>query len=176
MTHFPDLDEQTRLVMLSELDFDLKTGLFYEPKSLTATGMFTYKRLLKECFSKGTPETLQQKLLLSYFREKDDSGRKIPSNIRETLAFGDFNRYYVRALLVRAFSEKRKLCVYRAKQVMHERQQSKLLATRVFFDNREIGRLLEICRDYRKLFSPKVQFELLKPNSGLSLKFVGNPM
>lgn len=176
MTHFPDLDEQTRLVMLSELDFDLRTGLFYEPKSLTATGMFTYKRLLKECFSNGTAETLQQKLLPSYFREKDDRGRKIPSNIRETLAFGDFNRYYVRALLVRALNEKRKLCVYRAKQVMYERQQSKLLATRVFFDNREIGRLLEICRDYRKLFSPKVQLELLKPNSGLSLKFAGNPM
>lgn len=119
---------------------------------------------------------MQQKLLPSYFREKDDRGRKIPSNIRETLAFGDFNRYYVRALLVRTLSEKRKLCVYRAKQVMPERQQSKLLATRVFFDNREIGRLLEMCRDYRKLFSPKVQLELLKPNSGLSLKFAGNPM
>lgn len=43
----------------------------------------------------GTPDTLQQKLLPSYFSEKDDRGRKIPSNIRETLAFGDFNRYYV---------------------------------------------------------------------------------
>lgn len=97
--------------MLSELDFDFRTGLFYEPKSLTATGMFTYKRLLKECFSTGTPETLQQKLLPSYFREKDSIGRKIPSNIRETLAFGDFNRYYVLALLVRVLSENRKLCV-----------------------------------------------------------------
>lgn len=176
MSYFPNLDEQTRLIMISELDFDLRTGLFYEPKSITATGMFSYKRLLKECFSTGTPETLQQKLLSSYFRKKDSRGKNIPSSIRETLTFSDFNRYYIRAMLVRALSENRKLCVYRAKQVIHERQQSKLLATKVFFEKSEISSLLEICRDYRKLFSPKVQLEILKPNSGLSLKFVGNPM
>ena len=50
MYYFPNLDEQTRLIMISELESDLKTGLFYEPKSLTSTGMFKYKRLLKECF------------------------------------------------------------------------------------------------------------------------------
>ena len=39
MYHFPDLDEQTRLNMLSELEFDILTGLFYEPVSMTASGM-----------------------------------------------------------------------------------------------------------------------------------------
>ena len=39
MYNFPNLDEQTRLIMISELESDLKTGLFYEPKSLTPTGM-----------------------------------------------------------------------------------------------------------------------------------------
>ena len=70
MYYLPNLDEQTRLIMISELESDLKTGLFYEPKSLTTTGMFKYKRLLKECFATGTPETLQQKLSQSDFREK----------------------------------------------------------------------------------------------------------
>lgn len=171
MYYFPNLDEQTRLIMISELESDLKTGLFYEPKSLTSTGMFKYKRLLKECFSTRTPETLQQKLSQSDFREKDDRGRKIPSNVRETLAFNDFNRYYIRAILMRALNENRKLCVYRAKQSMHERQQSKLIMNKVYFDKQEIKQLLELCRDYRKLFNPNIQTELLKPNSGLSLKF-----
>lgn len=121
MYYFPDLDEQTRLIMISELESDLKTGLFYEPKSLTSTGMFKYKRLLKECFSTGTLETLQQKLSQSDFREKDNRGRKTPSNIQETLTFNDFNRYYIRAMLIRALNENRKLFVYRAKQSMHER-------------------------------------------------------
>lgn len=72
MYYFPNLDEQTRLIMISELESDLKTGLFYEPRSLTSTGMFKYKRLLKECFSTRTLETLQQKLSQSDFREKDN--------------------------------------------------------------------------------------------------------
>lgn len=171
MYYFPDLDEQTRLIMISELESDLKTGLFYEPKSLTSTGMFKYKRLLKECFSTGTLETLQQKLSQSDFREKDNRGRKTPSNIRETLTFNDFNRYYIRAMLIRALNENRKLCVYRAKQSMHERQQSKLATNKVYFDKQKIKQLLELCRDYRKLFRSNTQTELLKPNSGLSLKF-----
>ena len=77
MYYLPNLDEQTRLIMISELESDLKTGLFYEPKSLTTTGMFKYKRLLKECFATGTPETLQQKLSQSDFREKDDRGSRL---------------------------------------------------------------------------------------------------
>lgn len=173
MYHFPDLDEQTRLNMLSELEFDILTGLFYEPVSMTASGMMSYKRLLKECFEKSTPETLQQKLTSSFFRETDRNGRKIPSNFREMVAFSDFNRYYVRALLLRALSEDKKLCVYRAKQVMHERKQSQLAVNKVYFDKRQIGQMLELFRNYRKLFSSK--HELLQPNSGLSLRFVGKP-
>ena len=65
----------------------------------------TYKRLLKECFENATPETLQQKLTSSFFREKDWNSRKISSSIRETIAFSDFNRYYVRALLLIVFIE-----------------------------------------------------------------------
>ena len=167
---FPDLDEQTRLIMISELEFDIRTGLFYEPLSMTTSGMISYKRLLKECFEKGTPETLQQKLTSSFFRETNRSGRKIPSNIREMVSFSDFNRYYVRALLLRAFSEGKKLCVYRAKQVMNERKESKLSVNKVYFDKRQIGEMLELFRDYRRLFSS--QHELLQPNSGLSLRLV----
>ncbi len=172
MYYFPDLDEQTRLNMLSELEFDIRTGLFYEPLSITTSGMMTYKWLLKECFEKGTPETLQQKLTSSFFREKHRNGRKIPSNLRETIAFSDFNRYYVRALLLRALSENKKLCVYCAKRVMNERKEYRLAVNKVYFDKRQIGQMLELFRDYRKLFSSK--HELLQPNSGLSLRLVGS--
>lgn len=39
MYYYPNLDEQTRLIMISELESDLITSLFYEPKSLTSTDM-----------------------------------------------------------------------------------------------------------------------------------------
>ena len=87
MYYFPNLDEQTRLIMISELESDLKTGLFYEPKSLTSTGMFKYKRFLKECFSTGTLETLQQKLSQSALAEMVGVSRNTISSI-ET---GQFN-------------------------------------------------------------------------------------
>ena len=171
MYHFPDLDEQTRLNMLSELEFDIRTGLFYEPVSMTASGMMSYKKLLKECFEKGSPETLQQKLTSSFFRETDRNGRKIPSNIREMVAFSDFNRYYVRAMLLRAIREDKNLTVYRAKQSMNERKESSTILNKVYSDKRQMLQMLELFRDYRKLFSTK--HELLQPNSGLSLRFVG---
>ena len=172
MFYFPNLDEQTRLIMIQELEFDLKIGLFYEPVSMAISGLIAYKRLLKECFENGTPETLLQKLSPTFFKLKDRNGRKIPTNIREMSAFSDFNRYYVRALLLRALKENRKLCVYRAKQVMNERKESKQNVHRVYFYNREMGRMLELFRDYRQLFGLHSQTDILKPNSGLSLRFI----
>ena len=172
MFYFPNLDEQTRLIMIQELEFDIRFGLFYEHLSMTISGLFAYKRLLKECFVDGTPETLLQKLSPTFFKLKDRNGHTIPANIRDMIAFSDFNRYYVRALLLRALKENRKLCVYRAKQVMNERKESKQNIHKVYFDNREMGRMLELFRDYRQLFSLHSQTDILKPNSGLSLKFV----
>ena len=134
---------------------DIRRGLFYEPLSMTASGIMSYKRLLKKCFEKGTPDTLQQKLTSSFFKETDRNGRKIPSNICEIIAFSGFKRYYFCALLLRALSENKKLCVYRAKQVMHERKQSRLAVNKVYFDKRQIGQMLELFRDYRKLLSSK---------------------
>ena len=58
-----------------------------------------------------------QKISPTFFKLKDRNGLKFPANIREMLAFSDFNRYYVQALLLRALKENRKLCVYRAKQL-----------------------------------------------------------
>ena len=171
MYHFPNLDEQTRLNMISELEFDIRTGLFYEPVSMTVSGLMTYKRLLKECLENGDPETLQQKLTSSFFRKTERNGRIIPSNIREMVSFSDFNRYYVRALLLRALSEDKKLCIYRAKQVMNERKESRSLVNKVYFDKLQIAQMLELFRDYHKLFRSK--HELLQPNSGLSLKLIG---
>ena len=43
---------------------------------------------------------------------------------------------------------------------------------KVCSDKQEIKQLFELCRDYRKLFNRNIQTELLKPNSGFSLKFV----
>lgn len=87
-------------------------------------------------------------------------------------AFSDFNRYYIRALLIRAVSEDRKLIVYRAKQVTTERESSKMAVYKVYFDKDIMLEMIMLFRDYKALFRIKPQPDLLKPNSGLSLRFI----
>lgn len=169
---FYNLDEQTRLNMIGELELDIQIGLFYEPLSMKTSSLICYKKLLKECFEKGTPETLQERLTSNFFKEKDRNGRKISSNISKIVAFSDFNRYYVRALLIRSISENRNLLVYRAKLSMSERQESQFMLSKVYSDKKQMKQMLDLFRDYRQLFGLKPQPELLKPNSGLSLRLL----
>lgn len=172
MYNFPDLDEQTRLNMICELEMDIRTGMFYNPVSMTDYGLMNYKRVLRTCFEKGNVQTLINSLSPDYFRQYDKNGRKIPSNIREMIAFNDFNRYYIRALLLRAVNERKILHVYRAKLVNNERKQSETIINNVYFDERKIRNMLNLFRNYRKLFNMKPQPVLLKPNSGLSVRLV----
>ena len=41
----------------------------------------------------------------------DKNGKKIPSNIRDMVAFSEFNRYYARAVLVRAIDENKSVTI-----------------------------------------------------------------
>lgn len=105
MYHFPNLDNKTRSIMINELERDIENGLFYEPSSLRSGYIAQYKELLRKCFEYGTVEGLERALVSSLFKDKDKIGRKIPSNIAILLAFSDFNRYYMRVILVRAIDE-----------------------------------------------------------------------
>ena len=109
---------------------------------------------------------------MSMFKPKDKKGRKITPSIKELIAFSDFNRYYIRALLVRAISEGKSLAVYRAKQTVNERMESKLSLGKIYSGKTQLQQLLTITRDYRVLFNLNPPLEILKPNSGLSLKLL----
>lgn len=172
MYHFPNLDETTRLVMIRELDLDLSNGMFYEPVSIQKSFIPTYKQKLKASFEKGNAESLKSSLSMDMFKSKDKNGRKIPKTISEMLSFSDFNRYYIRALIVRAINEEKSLIVYRAKQSANARMESKYAIGKIYSDKVQLQHILEIVRDYRKLFSLNPPLEFLKPNSGLSLKLL----
>jgi len=158
--------------MVSEIELDISKGLFYEPKSMTTPYLLTYRRLLKECSQNGTPETLQKKLIPAFFSQKDRNGRKISANILQMVAFSDFNRYYVRAMLLRAIRENKNLSVYRAKQAENVRKESCTILNKIYSDKTQMVQMHELFRDYRRLFGLSIQPDLLKPNSGLSLRFI----
>lgn len=169
MYYFPNLDDTTRLNMISELEQDLQNGLFYIPVSIKPDFVPTYKKFLRKTFERGTVESLQQELSQNFFKDKDKNGRKIPSNIREMVTFSDFNRYYSRAILVRAIDEEKSVKIYRAKNSVYERQESKQQINRSFSTLSTLKYLLHTLRDYRILFSGKTELDYMKPNSGLSL-------
>ena len=127
---------------------------------------------MRKCFEYGTVEGLEKALTTSFFKEKDKNGRKIPFNIAKMIAFSDFNRYYVRAILVRAIAENKSVLIYRAKKSLHERTESKALKNTCYLDKQTLKQMLRTIRDYRILFSSQSKVTLLQPNSGLSLKLI----
>lgn len=172
MSYFPNLDETTRLNMIAELEKDCRSGKFYEPSSIQKAYIPIYKSLLKKSFENGNVETLQKSILPTYFRLTDRNGRKMPTNIAQMLSFSDFNRYYVRAILARAISEGRNVAIYRAKYSIEERKESKSMIGKCYFDKGTLENLLVTISDYRLLFSSRSNVDFMKPNSGLSLRFV----
>ncbi len=107
--YFPNLDETTRLNMIAELERDISNNLFYEPLSLNSYGLSLYSGILRISFEKGNCEALANYLQPNMFRMKNKNNNKVSSNISSMLAFNDFNRYYIRAMLVTVNNKKAKV-------------------------------------------------------------------
>ena len=170
MYYFPNLDDITLLIMITELERDFKNGLFYIPKSIKPDFVCTYKRILKASFEKGDVNSLRRDLIPNFFKTRDINGKKIPSNIRDMVAFSEFNRYYARAILVRAIDENKSVTIYRARKSVNERAESKQSIHKNYFTKGSLEHMLAVLRDYNVLFSGKVDIGFMQPNSGLSLK------
>ena len=86
----------------------------------------------------------------------------VPRTAAETLAEGQFNRYYILGVCRRAEAERKpEVVVYRAKQVTDSRPTSEaLIGTRL--------RVADLIAQLRPVRS-SLNHELLKPNSGLSV-------
>lgn len=170
MSQFLNLDETTRLNMIAEFELDEKVGLLYPPKTLQPAFRPSYWSALKHSLWYGTPDSLQKALPPLFFREKDKSGRKTPYNAKEVLAFSDFNRYYCRAILVRAIDENKCVYVYRAKEAQNIRSDSKSLLQTCYANENALKQLLHTMRNYHLLFSSNSNVPFMRPNSWLSLR------
>jgi hypothetical protein len=111
---YHELDEQTRLHMLAELDHDEQTGKQYVSSRLTASGQQQYFALLRDAITNHNDawlagEISRQSLLSSHEeRSKPKGGRtmaKVPYTAPQTLADGEFNRFYCRGVCARSIAE-----------------------------------------------------------------------
>ncbi len=170
--HFDDLDLHTRALMLDEVDRDTRLGVLYRSRRLSRRGEAAYLPALREAVCRGNERTLARAIssgqMLDAYELGHRKGRvfakRVPRDAHRTLAEGEFNRFYLRALCVRAEEEGyRQLEIYRAKSVTTPRPESQArLGTRV-----EIRGLL---RALRTRIGVDTALGLPAPNSGLSAR------
>jgi hypothetical protein len=160
--------------MLAELDLDEASGSLYVSERLTPTGRLAYPGLLREAFARGDDESLANALaqpgIMAAYETSHRRGRpyrkRVPYGAPRTLAEGEFNRFYMRALCanVLGFGGDH-LIVFRAKLVSSPRPGSEaMIGQAISADD-----LLEDLRTH-----PGVDTALglpPGPNSGLSARY-----
>ncbi|HEU5253508.1 MAG TPA: hypothetical protein VFU16_09320 [Solirubrobacterales bacterium] len=170
------LDEITRRHMLAELDRDEgQRGSPYISERLSPQGVAAYPNAIREAIANGDDTTLQAVLeepgmLNSHDKSYVSKNGKLVTpkmNVRapQTLAEGEFNRYYVRGLCARLCAEGGgNVEVYRARKSSWERPESQaLIGTQI-----DANELLEDLRSHigeEPALLPDV-------NSGLSIRLI----
>jgi hypothetical protein len=169
-----NLDSKTRSLMLEEIVGDIAAGKLYYSPRLSPSGTGAYAVLLREAVRSGTDDTLaselrvQGRLNTTEEKRKPKGGTttaKVPVTAPETLAEGEFNRFYIRALCCGAIAEGiESVLVYRAKEVVSPRPESIAL----------VGKSLpakKLLEDLRANIGTDTALGLPPgPNSGLSVK------
>ena len=172
MYNFFNLDKKTRDFMISEINWAIKNNELYFSKRFIDNQEEKWKKLLLEAAQNHDEHWLafeiENNLMLKGFEaaRKPKGGyttKHVPDTASETLASGQFNRYYILGLSQRAIEEgKNTLEVYRAKESQSPRQESEVLIDQKL----NTAKLIEQLRPVDSSFKS----ELLKPNSGLSVK------
>ncbi len=129
-----NLSARTRQCMLAELELDLAQGKLYLSPRLSEIGRKEYENLLRRALNEGNDATLADGLRANGMlaaleeRRKPDGSiitARVPVTAPETLAEGEFNRFYIRGVCRRAVEDNvSELVIYRAKQVDNPRPDS----------------------------------------------------
>ncbi|MFV8752954.1 hypothetical protein ACNOYE_20605 [Nannocystaceae bacterium ST9] len=124
----PPREARIRGLMVEEIEHDLQDDRLHPSDWLTARGELQWPLVLIEAAREKTDAWLANQLRSrSMLLEREPSGRKVPVNAAETLAEGEFNRFYCRAVCRLAQELGTVVIVYRAKNVEQPRERSELL-------------------------------------------------
>jgi hypothetical protein len=133
--NYVNLDRQTRDLMGAELDLDLASGLEYLSPRLSEIGRHDYVDLLRDAMQTGSDDMLAASLASNgrlnaketqrHPRGGPDIVKDVPHTASTTLAEGEFNRFYIRAVCRRAIDAKQATVIaYRARVSAKPRPES----------------------------------------------------
>ena len=177
MFHFANLDDKTRKYMLEAINDADRIGNIYYSSRFNETGRRDWLGLLKEAAQAHDEKWLAEQVEGNHLMRELEGGRtprgaytvrRIPGEAAaDTLAEGQFNRFYMLGLSRRARAEGiPALEVYRARETASPRVQSK----RLIGKHISVNQVEDQLRDTRaSLKSP-----LLRVRSGISLKLPSN--
>lgn len=172
---FPQLDEATRHLMREEFDEDLERDRVYLGKRLNEAGERAYLAALERTLEDGMPNDLQQALeplpgdlWIPAITAKNGRRSTTPRTAAQTLAEGEFNRYYMRAICRRAIEEgDGRVRVRRGKAVSNPRSDRS-----VQVNEGDVLDARAVLDDIRRHPGEDTDLGVPRgPNSGLSLEF-----
>jgi hypothetical protein len=124
----PPNEARIRGLMVEEIERDLREDLLHPSPWLSARGELQWPLVLLEAAREKTDAWLANQLRSRGMLEDHlPNGRKVPVSAAETLAEGEFNRFYCRAVCRLAQERGVPVIVYRAKNVEQPRDRSELL-------------------------------------------------
>lgn len=173
---YHNLDRETRQHMLIELDRDIQGGTLYLSARLTSDGRQHYPAMLREAIEQHDDawlagEIRRRGLLESHEEKKKPKGgttlAAVPVTAPDTLAEGEFNRFYCRGVCARVAEVGESFVeVYRGKEVLQPRPESEA----------RIGARLEasaVLQDLRTSIAVEPALGVpAGPNSGLTIRRV----
>lgn len=168
---YENLDPTTRRYALAELERDLASGSFHASDRLRPTAIAEYQRLLRDAIRYYDDLWLEDRsgdLIVDFEPRQTKSGSvttaRVPDMAARMLAEGDFNRYYMRGVALRATDESRLVEVYRARLSVEPRQESAELEGQTLTGQ-------EVLDYLRGTANPeRIAARLGRPNSGLSIR------
>lgn len=140
MLNLQSLDDRVRRYMLEEIEADTAAGSLYVSPRLSPTGRERYVELLKVAAVSGDDASLAAGLRsggciaeteMSHRNGKPYS-KRVPENAHETLAEGEFNRFYLRGLCRAAMEDGVTVEAYRARASANPRAESEAIVGREF--------------------------------------------
>ena len=166
---YRNLDETIRKLMTEEVKRDVDNNSLYLSKRFTHEGAQAWPSLLLEAITDHDDVWLAQQIrhrgYLKEFESTARGERKVPVTAHETLAEGEFNRFYCRAICLKAMQDGlNSVIAYRAKEAINPRRESEEKIDSAFDPK-------EVLNDLRA--NPGVDLALgipAGPNSGLSLR------
>ncbi len=165
--NFINLDKETRDLMLKEINSDIEKGVLYFSDRLNTLGKEKYQEYLIDSATSQDEQELEKMLDINthfnatYLRQ--GKAVKMPTNASTLLSQSEFNRFFIRALCLKAINDGiENVEIYRARESSWSRPESEA----------KIGTFVsakELLEDLRSSIGiePKLFPEI---NSGLCIK------